>query len=97
MKSKEKDLVGKLDTMYKQMQNKTLPIDEITEFDTLKTDYDMLLEYKAKGAQIRARIESTEYNEKSNAFFIGKAKYEFDKKQLKCLILKVRVKLLTAI
>ena len=51
-------------------------------FDTLKQEYENLLEYKAKGAQIRARIQSIEYNEKSNSYFLCKEKQYMAKKTI---------------
>ena len=48
---------------------------EMQEFDLLKQEYENILEYKAKGAQIRARIESIEYNEKSNYTIDSEAIY----------------------
>ena len=54
--------------MYKKIENKDMADYEIKESDAYKQEYDTLLEYKAKGARITARILSIEFNEKSNSF-----------------------------
>ena len=55
-------------------------------FNSYKTDHDKLLEYQARGRQVRLCVESTEMNEKSNAYFFNREKYEFEKKTIDSII-----------
>ena len=57
--------------------------------DIIKQVYNSLLEYKANGALIRARAETIECNEISDAYFFGKKKVIW----LKCLYFKYNWKM----
>ena len=81
-KSREKELKKELDRLYTKIQNKTITDNELNAYDTLKTEHENILEYIATGNQIRSRIQEIEFNEKSNNYFFGREKYEYDKKTL---------------
>ena len=81
-KSKAQELKDKLDKLYKKMENKTITQNEIDEYDTLTVEHDSILEYIAQGNQIRSRVQSIELNEKSNNYFFGREKYEYERKTL---------------
>ena len=85
MKAKERNatfhnIEKQMQILYRKIENKTITEQELKQYDNLKINYDQILEYKAIGRQIRSRVEAIEMNEKSNAYFFNKEKYEYQKK-----------------
>ena len=54
----------------------------MNEYDTLTVEHESILEYVAHGNQIRSRVQAIELNEKSNNYFYGREKYEYERKTL---------------
>ena len=79
-------LENRLKTLH-QTQDENIAINENLKTDILNTEQelDSIYEYRAKGAQIRARAEWIEQGEKSSKLFLGLEKMRQIKKNIKTL------------
>ena len=61
--------------------------EELTEYEECKLELERISLYKARGEQIRSRIEQIESNEKSTKYFYNSAKQSYEKKTIRTLTL----------
>ena len=54
-------------------------------YESLKVEYDELLNYKSQGAWVRSRLEKIQLDEKSTKYFFSREKSSFDKKTINIL------------
>lgn len=68
------------------MQTRDLTSEEETNLTNIKNSLESMLEYKARGAWIRSRINVIEKDEKSTKFFYAQEKMSYDKKTIHYII-----------
>ena len=54
-------------------------------YESLKVEYDELLNYKSQGSWVRSRLEKIQLDEKSTKYFFSREKSSFDKKTINIL------------
>ena len=80
---RERELLLKIEHLDQiQDEQGALTEQEQQNLSTFKQDLEHLLQYKAKGAWVRSRIEYIELHEKSNSFFHSIAKEKHEKQTI---------------
>ena len=64
----ETNILHELEKIDTKIISQTASDTEISAYEALKNEYDKIQEYKAKGSQIRSKIQHIEKDEKSSKF-----------------------------
>ena len=81
-RNREAYILNKIEEIDSKIISQTASDTEIITYECLKNEYDQLQEYKAKGSQIRSRIQHIEKDEKSSKYFFNQSKLPFEKKSI---------------
>ena len=83
----EKDLVKKLEEIEKEICNNASGKTK-QEYHTAKSELEAIYKHKAIGAQVRAKCDNIEFDEKNSKYFFNKEKSWAETKNLSTLILE---------
>ena len=79
----EKELKENLETLESKLHtDDTL----ITEYESIKREYEQIQKYKTQGLMVRSRANYIEHGEKNSKYFFNLEKHHQDVKNIKCLV-----------
>ena len=81
-RNRETNILNELEKIDTKIISQTASDTELSAYEALKNEYDEIQEYKAKGSQIRSRIQHIEKNEKKFKVFFNQSKLAFERKSI---------------